>query len=247
MKLADQRIHYQRDAEQFDYFAPRSGADLDAARRLQQAVLHHLPSMPKRRILDVGSGSGWLGEELERRSAQASMVVSIDLGIANLRKIRSRSPGALLVAADVDRLPFRAGSFDSVVASEVLEHLNRPDHAVRQLADVLAPAGRLVVTTPYREMLRYHLCIHCNQPTPVNAHLHSFDEHALRRMFSDAALGNIRHRTFQNKALVFLRISVMLRFLPFGLWGVIDRLCNLVIGKPHSIVITGDNPDTHAP
>lgn len=250
MNLADHTAHYRRDAEYFDYFAPRSGADLDAARRIQQAVLAAMPAAPHGPVLDLGSGDGWLHASLARRSGNTgatTAVVSCDLGINNLRKIRQRQPMALLVAADAGRLPFRDGSFGVVVASEVLEHLNAPGDVVRALANVLAPNGRIVVTTPYRETIRYSLCIHCNEPTPVNAHLHSFDESVLGAFFAEAALARIRHETFQNKAMVFLRLSYFLRFLPWRLWRVIDRLCNFIYPKPHSIVMTGDRIETHAP
>ncbi len=245
MKLADHTTHYKRDAEQFDYFAERSGADLDAARRLQETVFHSISAAAPHRVLDLGSGGGWLLDAYDARRGTPTHVVSADLGIANLRKLRSRHPDALLVAADAERLPFRGSSFDVVVASEVLEHLNRPAHVVRQAAAILRPSGQLVVSTPYREKLRYYLCIHCNQPTPVNAHLHSFDEHSLSAMFGEAGLRGIRFRLFQNKAMVVLRVSWMLRFLPWSLWGMIDRLFNFILRKPHSIVLTADKTDTH--
>ena len=240
MKLANHTAHYQRDAEEFDYFAPRNGADLDAARRIQQGVMQALPQRPLPRVLDLGSGSGWLFETMQNRTANNALVVSVDLGIENLRKLRRRFPHAALVAADAERLPFRNGSFDAAIASEVLEHLNRPALVLRQLHAVLVKAGRLVVSTPYRETLRYYLCIHCNQPTPVNAHLHSFDEHTLKNLFDEAGFRDVRHFTFQNKAMVFLRLSLLLRFLPWAIWLLIDRLCNFILRKPHSIVISGD-------
>ncbi|MBR9976755.1 MAG: class I SAM-dependent methyltransferase [Bacteroidetes bacterium] len=239
MKLADHTAHYKRDADEFDYFAERSGADLDAAIRIQQAVMHEIPPHRGSRILDIGSGGGWLHASLAQRIPEAT-VVSADLGLTNLRKLRRQHPDALLVAADAEQLPFRTGSFDTVIASEILEHLNHPGQAVREAAAVLAPRGRYIVSTPYREHLRYYLCIHCNQPTPANAHLHSFDEHSLSEIFLTAKLTGIRHFLFQNKALVFLRISWLLRFLPFRLWKIIDRLSNLLVRKPHTIIISAE-------
>lgn len=239
MKLADHTGHYKRDADEFDYFAERAGADLDAAIRIQQAVMHEIPHQPECRVLDIGSGGGWLHASLRERIPGAT-IVSADLGFTNLRKLRLQHPDALLVAADAEHLPFRAESFDTVVASEILEHLNHPGQALREAAAVLAPQGRCIVSTPYRERLRYYLCIHCNQPTPANAHLHSFDEHTLSEIFLAAQLTGIRHILFQNKALVFLRISWLLRFLPFRLWKIVDSISNLLVRKPHSIIVSAE-------
>ncbi|MFA6233656.1 MAG: class I SAM-dependent methyltransferase [Bacteroidota bacterium] len=245
MKLADHTTHYRRDAEEFDYFVERSGADLDAARRLQEAVLHAVPRKSPQFVLDIGSGSGWVLTALELRDGKSSRIVCADLGIASLRKLRNRFPGSMLVAADAERLPFRHDSFDVIVASEVLEHLNNPSCVLRQGLTVLASTGRFIASTPYREKLRYYLCVHCNKPTPVNAHLHSFDEHALTALYQESGYNDIRCDIFQNKAMLFLRISWVLRFLPWPLWRLIDRLCNFAVRKPHSIVITGDKPNTY--
>ena len=245
MKLTDHTAHYQRDAEQFDYFAPRSGADLDAERRIQQAVLAMLPDVAAMRVLDLGSGNGWtLAHPRLRASA---LLVCVDLGVANLRTLRRRFPAAQLVAADAARLPFRPASFDRVVASEILEHVNDPEDVLRQIHHVLVAGGRLIASTPYRETLRYSLCIHCNQPTPVNAHVHSFDEHALLSLLAAAGFHRPEFFTFLNKALVFLRISQLLRALPWRLWRLIDRMSNFVLKKPQGIVVTGETSVTPNP
>jgi SAM-dependent methyltransferase len=46
------------------------------------------------------------------------------------------------------RLPFADASFDGVVSSEVLEHLEDPHHLARECARILRPGGMFVLTTP---------------------------------------------------------------------------------------------------
>lgn len=240
MKLSNQTVHYQKDAEHFDYFAPRSGADRDAERRIQDAVISALSDVSRQRVLDLGSGNGWtLGHPRVRASR---MLVCVDLGVANLRTLRRRHPDALLVSADATRLPFRPGSFDAVIASEILEHLNDPGSALRAIHGALAPGGRLIASTPFRENIRYTLCIHCNQPTPLNAHLHSFDAPELLSLLAEAGFVRPRYFTFLNKVLIFLRLSLFLRFLPWRFWRLIDRLSNFVVMKPQGIVVMGETP-----
>ncbi len=57
---------------------------------------------------------------------------------------------AHVVMADAARLPFADGSFDVVICSEVLEHLPDDRAALREMARVLAPGGRLALSVPRR-------------------------------------------------------------------------------------------------
>jgi ubiquinone/menaquinone biosynthesis C-methylase UbiE len=112
-----------------------------------------------RRILDVGCGSG-------RHTAEACryphlMVVGADLCLEDLQQARerleyherlginSRGPWTL-TAADITRLPFAGNSFDWVVCSEVLEHIESHRLAVGELLRVLRPGGLLAVSVPRR-------------------------------------------------------------------------------------------------
>ena len=45
-------------------------------------------------------------------------------------------------------LPFDAGSFDTVLCTEVLEHVAEPFRAVNEIARVLRPAGHVILTVP---------------------------------------------------------------------------------------------------
>jgi SAM-dependent methyltransferase len=57
------------------------------------------------------------------------------------------------VRADIVALPFRPGAFDTVKATEVLEHVPDPAAALRECARVLHAGGHLVVTVPFLERL----------------------------------------------------------------------------------------------
>jgi len=57
--------------------------------------------------------------------------------------------GAVDVWGDAHGLPFRPGSFDTVLCLELLEHVPDPDRCVAQIARVLRPGGRLLATVPF--------------------------------------------------------------------------------------------------
>jgi SAM-dependent methyltransferase len=227
--------HYKIDSEMFDYFESPHPLVAEIWERLRTAALRYLPGREGLEIVDVGSGGGWLAARLEKRRVT---VTSVDLSHRNLVRIRDRYDSQGVVGSGT-QLPIASGSVDAVIASEVIEHLNEPDEAIREFVRILKPGGRVIITTPYREKIKYHLCIHCNKPTPINAHLHSFDEKRLTASFSSAGCSVILYRRIGNKGMLYLRIYYLLRWLPFPVWSVIDRVVNAVVPKAAHIVVCG--------
>jgi 2-polyprenyl-3-methyl-5-hydroxy-6-metoxy-1,4-benzoquinol methylase len=231
MECTDHITHYRLDGELFDYFDEGTGATREFNRRLRNYILSLCDMKLGSRVLDVGSGSGWVARQLATKGAK---VVSVDLSERNLEKTKLTlgRESADFVLADAYRLPFRKGSFDVVVASEVLEHLNSPATCLQEFERILAPHGKVITSTPYKEKIQYYLCIHCNKKTPANAHLHSFDEHSLASLFQSENFQRIRFQKFGNKAFLFARIYYLLRFLPFGVWKVVDYIVNVILPVP---------------
>jgi len=232
----DHISHYRSDAEIFDYFKDFSPVNADGARRIQQAVFAEACIPANGLILDAGSGNGWL---VRRIPEGGPAVVCLDLGMHNLKKIKEIAPHALCVCSSLERLPFRSGVFERVVCSEVLEHTVHPETLVSACTGVLVSKGRFIASTPYREKIRETLCIHCNRPTPVNAHLHSFDENRHHRCMATAGLSDLNHKLIQNKYFMASRLSWLLRALPFRLWRILDAGCNLLAPKAATIVVSG--------
>ena len=102
-----------------------------------------------KRAADVGCGAGLLCEPLARLGAE---VVGIDAAPENIAAARAHAQGQGLA------IDYRAGSidalgpepFDLITSLEVIEHVDDPAAFVRGLADALAPAGLLILSTPNR-------------------------------------------------------------------------------------------------
>ena len=68
--------------------------------------------------------------------------------LAFLRKGAKKNENPPVVASDATRLPFRDGSLDGVVCSEVIEHIEKDDEALDEISRTLAPRGLLFLTCP---------------------------------------------------------------------------------------------------
>jgi ubiquinone/menaquinone biosynthesis C-methylase UbiE len=130
------------------------------------------------------------------------------------------------IAADIYNLPFSDTSFRWVILSEVMEHLNDPDWALREIHRVLEHGGRVVVTVPHRERIRYTLCIHCNRSTPVNAHLWSFKREEIAVRIGRWGFTIIAVEEISNKILEYFRFPWLTRRTPYLLWRWGDGLLN---------------------
>lgn len=95
------------------------------------------------RYLDVGAGTGFLTSALVARGAHAT---AIDASPEMVRLLRARFPGIDAREADAERLPFPDASFDGAFANMCLHHVERPEAALREMARVVKPGGRIVVT-----------------------------------------------------------------------------------------------------
>ncbi|MHB8290185.1 MAG: class I SAM-dependent methyltransferase [Acidimicrobiales bacterium] len=112
---------------------------------------------PGERLLDMGCGGGRHAFEAMCRGQR---VVAVDADRTALTEVRGMM-GALaaedrvlqggsgsVVNADALRLPFLDGSFDRIVAAEVLEHVPADTKAMAEIHRVLRPGGLLAVTVP---------------------------------------------------------------------------------------------------
>lgn len=59
------------------------------------------------------------------------------------------------IVSDIARIPVRDGSFDAVLCSEVLEHVDDPVAALSELKRVVKPGGMLILTAPFCSMTHF--------------------------------------------------------------------------------------------
>jgi ubiquinone/menaquinone biosynthesis C-methylase UbiE len=112
--------------------------------RLVEPLLDLARVGPGTRVLDVASGPGYVAAEAGRRGATVS---GVDIAEAMVVRAAIEHPEIEFRRADAQSLPFEDGAFDAVVGNFGLPHFGRPERAVAEGARVLAPGGRLALTT----------------------------------------------------------------------------------------------------
>ncbi|MDY6786497.1 MAG: methyltransferase domain-containing protein [candidate division WOR-3 bacterium] len=176
-------------------------------------------------ILEIGSGNGLLCSFTDR------IIHSLDISQVNNRA------HALKTEGDIYDMPYRDNTFDTIILSQVLEHLEHPVAALTEIKRILTPEGSVIITVPYNEQIKYTLCIHCNKPTPLNAHLHSFNRKKLYTLAHSVNMHVAKTIVFENKLLTKLLLFSTYRVFPFFLMRLFDSVAKIVFNRYNKILI----------
>ncbi len=140
---------------------------------------------PGSRVLDAGCGEGY-GAQMLRDSGARVVAVEYDDAACHHARSTYRLP---VVRANLAWLPFATGSFDVVVAMQVIEHLWSLSQFLVDARRLLAPGGQLIVTTPNRPVFSPGLG---RQEKPVNLfHVEEFDAEQVEVMLLTAGFTHV--------------------------------------------------------
>jgi ubiquinone/menaquinone biosynthesis C-methylase UbiE len=107
---------------------------------------------PSDRILDLGCGDGLDMQILKEKGYNNIMGVDISPTLVKLATVNN--PGVRVVRASADKLPFKNGCFDVVVADSMVYHLAGNTTAIREIRRVLTPTGRFCFIDMHASWLR---------------------------------------------------------------------------------------------
>jgi SAM-dependent methyltransferase len=121
---------------------------------LGDILLRLLENNKDRCILDLGCGNGYLTSYLIGKGYNAYGTDASEKGIAIAKKAY---PGRFFVQdLSANDLPakLRAITFDTIISTEVIEHLYDPVKFIHICRDLLPPGGELIISTPYHGYLK---------------------------------------------------------------------------------------------
>ena len=103
------------------------------------------------RVLDVGSGTGYLLRQLAARAPDAVELVGVDAAAPMVRVAQqvTADPRIRFQPGTAERLPGPDGAFDLVVSTTSFDHWANQEAGLRECARVTAPGGRLVLVNQF--------------------------------------------------------------------------------------------------
>lgn len=150
---------------------------------------------PGERVLDLGCGAGRF---LRALAAAGCTPIGVEIAEAALARARVNAPGAELHLTAVDGdLPLADDSIELVWCSEVIEHVADTTNLLAEVHRVLAPGGRVLITTPFHGRLQgaaVALVRFDDHFDPLGQHLRFYTRTSLSRTLTTAGLADVRVR-----------------------------------------------------
>lgn len=199
--------HYYTDIERYDWVT---------APKYPEKLFHNWREWEIRRwinkygrgstILDLGCGTGLISRHLS-----GDRIVALDINRWAVERAKSHSPETVqFIVGDADCLPLDSNIFDVVVCTDVIEHLLRPETALKEILRVMKKGAILIGEVPSRHLVwrfRNYLTTTCPVSEPFH---HNFSVRELKLLLREFRIIRISRKVF-GLELAFLAQKTFVR------------------------------------
>ena len=151
---------------------------------------------PGERVLDVGSGPGFLATEIAEVVGKSGSVCGVDISEPLLEVARSgceNQMGIEFRQGDATQLPFQDEEFDAVVSTQVLEYVPDVDAALVEFHRVIRTGGRVALLDTDWDSIVWH----SRDRSSMNRILTAWEEHAADPFLPRTLVRRLNHAGFQ--------------------------------------------------
>jgi ubiquinone/menaquinone biosynthesis C-methylase UbiE len=132
-----------------------ASVDLQGETDLNQACADEIiKSLLGKKALEVGCGRGYLAGRVAKKMATTGCDIVLPADI------REQYPDVRFQEADIEALPYKDKSFDTVICTHTLEHVRDLPKAIAELRRVTAK--RLIIVVPRQRPYNYNFSLHLN-------------------------------------------------------------------------------------
>lgn len=145
----------------------------------------------KGKILDAGCGGGGFAKAL-KYYRNDSKLYGVDISAKAIKYARYDARGVIFGAGDLYKLPYKDNYFDAVVVEDVLEHLDHPQKALKEIGRVLKEGGVFSAFIPVEgSKFSLHFWLKklgWNAKEKIAGHVQKFKEDDLKFMIRDSGM-----------------------------------------------------------
>lgn len=118
------------------------------------AIESFIPKGERIKLLDFGCGKGKILKEVLKINPHLR-ITGVDISQKAIAFIKKQLPDhAFYKIEEGQKLPFASGSFNYILALDILEHIYDTEFIFSELARVLAPGSRMLITVPYYGLIK---------------------------------------------------------------------------------------------
>jgi ubiquinone/menaquinone biosynthesis C-methylase UbiE len=196
-------------------------------------------------ILEVGTGDGKISEMLFE---QTRIDYGIDIDAKSIKRAKKSKLYKNVIAADVNKLPFKVNSFNAVVANSTLEHFANDKKALKEISRVTKINGHLFFTVPTKRFSDFILNNFSQHSlSDLNKRLDHRNYHSLSQWGKKLMINNfkiVEHKYYLNKDQTrlwykFFRLSTF-KIRGKEVWSYLhsSRFSNFVPEKIIKLILT---------
>lgn len=162
----------------------------------RRKTLDYLSLKPGEKVLDVGTGPGFMAASMAEAVGTSGEVAGIDISEQMLALATAHCahlPQASFKQANLAYLPYPDAHFDVAIVTQVLEYVVDVQQALHELKRILRPGGRLLVLDTDWDSIVWH----SGDPARMQRILQAWDEHLVDPYLPRTLAGKLRRAGFE--------------------------------------------------